>query len=249
MQKFTITGCSMTVGVGLLEEKHDPNNYANLVTKNFDAQLNNLAVGGNSNYNIFITAINELLFNTPDVLIVQWSALNRHWMYPGPTMRLPIVGQTVKPPIGIDQYFTASKLQKFSDQFRLLNHDYHNILSMVNYCKILQTLAQHRCQLVIVNGLLPWTKELQYKQSATDPAKYFSDYTKSLLTIDLLPDEDIVKYFMQLLTGIEELDKKLWVNMFNSFGNIMIDWGLDHAHPGPESHKKYASMIITHLNK
>jgi hypothetical protein len=249
MQKFTFTGCSFTVGVGLVEEKKDTNNYVNLVADHFNAAAINLSVVGNSNYNIFIAATNALLFDTPDVLIVQWSSLNRHWLYPRPDMQLPIVGQSSKLLIGIDQYFTQDKLQKFSDQFRLLNHDFHNILAVINYSKILQTLTQNRCRLVMINGLLPWTKELQYKQCAINPAKYFSEYTKSLLSMDSLPDGDIVKYFSQLSDDINELDKTLWINMFDSLAAQAVDVGLDHAHPGPNSHKKYASMIINYLNK
>jgi len=249
MQKFTFTGCSFTVGVGLPDEKTDPTNYTNLISAHCNAQSNNLAVGGNSNYNIFMAAVNALLFDTPDILFVQWSELNRHWLYPGPCIKLPIAGQEMEELIGIDQYFTKDKLQKFSDQFRLLNHDFHNLLSVANYCKILQTLAANKCQVVFINGLLPWTKEIKYKQSATDPAKYFSKYTKSLLTIDQLPDQDIVKHFTQLTEAVGTLDKTLWSNMFDSMMCNVIDRGLDNIHPGPESHKKYASMIINHLEK
>jgi hypothetical protein len=249
MQTFTFTGCSFTVGQGLPGEKKDPNNYANLVAEHYNAEANNLAVCGNSNYNIFILAVNELLFNTPDVLFVQWSALNRHRLYPGPTMKLPIAGQLISVLEGIDQFFTQDQLQKFSNHFRLLNHDYHNLLSVINYSKILQALSKNKCQLVIINGLLPWTKELTYIQSISDPAKYFSAYTKSLLTTELLPDDDIVKYFTQLLKSIEDLDKTLWVNMFSSMQARIVDFGTDNQHPGPNSHKLYANQIINYLKE
>ena len=81
--QFTFVGCSFTVGEGLELEKSDTSNYVNLVGKHYSASITNLAVGGNSNYNIFITALNEILFNPPDKIFVQWSALNRLWLYPG----------------------------------------------------------------------------------------------------------------------------------------------------------------------
>lgn len=77
MDKFTFVGCSFTVGEGLEFEKTDSNNYTNIVVKKYSANILNLAKKGNSNYNIFITALNELLFNTPDKIFIQWSALNR----------------------------------------------------------------------------------------------------------------------------------------------------------------------------
>ena len=63
---WTFVGCSLTVGEGLELEKNDPNNYTNLIINHFgSAKPNNLATRGNSNHNIFFTALNEILFSLP----------------------------------------------------------------------------------------------------------------------------------------------------------------------------------------
>jgi hypothetical protein len=250
MKKFTFVGCSITRGEGLLNEKLSDDNYANIVGAYFDATVNNLSKSGNSNFNIFITALNELLYNSPDVLFLQWSGLQRHFMYPHLDSEFPIVNCDSVTEISIlNSKFSKRTLQQFTKQFLLLNHDYHNILQLLNYCKILETIAGNKIKIININGLLPWTKEILYSVSSIDPAKYFSPYTKDLLSIDLLPDEDIRLFFNKIHTSIKQIDKSNWVNMFENFISLSVDLGSDNAHPGPESHKKVAKMIIDKLNK
>ena len=248
MKKFTFIGCSITKGEGLPFEETDDNNYANIVGKHFSADVTNLSKSGNSNYNIFIASLNELLYNKPTVLVIQWSGLQRHWLYPDLDLELPIINEaSVQELQYLNTYFSESFVKKFVQNFLLLNHDYRNLLALINYCKILETVATNQSRVVFVNGMLPWTKELQYSQAVADPAKNFSSYTKSLLSIDSLPDEDIKKFFEPLQNGISQLNKKNWINMFNAINCLSVDYGNDGAHPGPKSHQKIAKILIDHL--
>ena len=160
MKKFTFIGCSITKGVGLPDEDLDENNYAKIVGNHFDAEINNLSIGGNSNYNIFISGLNELLYSKPDVLLIQWSGLQRHWLYPNLDLTFPIVDDNaIKDLNYLDIVFSKKDLQKFVKQFLLLNHDYHNILALLNYCKILETVAHTQTKIIFINGfLLRWKR-------------------------------------------------------------------------------------------
>lgn len=249
MKRFTFLGCSLTAGEGLDNEKTDNNNYTNIIANYYGAQVKNLAKSGNSNYNIFIEALNEILYNEQDLVFVQWSSPNRHWLYPNLDCNLIITANSKQKDIKyLDTMYSAKFLQSFADQFLLLNHDYHNLIQVGNFSKILETVSTNKTQLIFINGLLPWTKEIKCKQSLSNPAKYFSEYTKELLSLDLLPDQDIAKFFTTLYDTVKKLDSSLWVNMFSSMQNEMIDLGTDNSHPGIGSHKHYASMIIEYLN-
>jgi hypothetical protein len=247
---FTFIGCSFTVGEGLPQEKSDVNNYTNIIGEKFNARIKNLAEAGNSNYNIFMTGINEILFDCPDVLFLQWSGLQRHWLYPNLDIIFPITPNAIAPVKDInylDTQFSKKSLEKFVDQFLLLNHDYQNILMLINYCKILETLAKDKCRIVMINGLVPWTKECMDPSAVTNPYENFSTYTKNLLSTDKLPDSDVAIFFNKICNGLAELDKSTWVNMFNSMGKQILDLGNDNSHPGPKSHQLYANIIIKHL--
>ena len=117
---FTFTGCSLTVGVGLEQEKLDVCNYTNIVSSKFNVTPKNLASGGNSNYNIFISALNELINSPPDKLFVQWSGLNRLWLYPGPDTSVFLSMVINQDYHYRDLHFTKKELQQFFDYYHIL---------------------------------------------------------------------------------------------------------------------------------
>jgi hypothetical protein len=247
MKKFTFIGCSITKGVGLPNEEHDENNYANLIGKHFNAKVKNLSKGGNSNYNIFITALNELLYTKPDVLFLQWSALNRLWLYPGPDTQL-FLSHSIEHDYNYrGLFFSQKELKKLADSYHLLNHDYHNLMVIVNYSKILESVATTDTQIVFINGLIPWTSDIASSDTINDYSKNLSAYSKEILDFDTRNDVELNEFYTNLHLAVNSLQSDKWVNMFDSLYDITIDIGNDNLHPGIESHKHYASMIINYL--
>ena len=246
MKRFCFSGCSLTYGEGL---KDTEENYASLIADSQEAVVKNIAVPGNANNKIFMESMNELLFDTPDVLFVQWSELSRHWLYPGLDLEFPITAGIRNDLKYLDFFLPQQQAKEFIDMFRYLNHDYHNILLLINYCKILENLAQDKCQLIFINGLIPWTPELRHLESTRDPQRYFSKYTKNLLSINQLPDDDIKKFFEAISTEIVKLDKSKWINMFSTIMDSAVDLATDNIHPGPVTHQNLANNIIKHLTK
>lgn len=250
MKQFTFIGCSFTTGVGLPEEKLDKNNYPNIIGEHFSSTVTNLSLPGNSNYNIFMSGINEMLFNEPDILFLQWSELQRCWFYPNLDIKVQVPTALNMDAISyLDTKYSKKFLRRFSEQVLLMNHDYHNILTLLNYCKILESIAGNKTKLVFINGLLPWTEEILNKNAILNSYKNLSNYTKNLLSTELLPNTDIARFFGKIYNGLEQINLNNWPNMFNSFGNLAIDLGTDSLHPGPKSHKIYATMIIDYLER
>lgn len=246
MKKFTFVGCSFTAGEGLALEKSDFDNYTNLISKKYNAGVNNLAVGGNSNYNIFITALNELLFEPPsDKLFVQWSGLNRLWLYPGPDTKL-FLSYTVASDYSYrGMVYSKKQLQEFTNIYHILNHDYNNLITLINYCNILSKISNNR--VIFINGLLPWTPEILDKNTVTNFSDILSNYSKELLEFKTRDDEELIVLFNKLNSAVSNLNQTQWVNMFDSMAVKLIDTGNDNAHPGPRSHRLYAEMIIKYL--
>lgn len=247
--KFTFTGCSMTVGKGLEFKKDSPDNYTNIVSNHFDSTVTNLAVEGNSNYNIFMSALNEITFNDPDILFVQWSGLNRLWVYPGPDTELIMSNVAHAEYKYRDIHFSKLELQNFIDIWHMLNHDYKNILDIINYCNILAKVGQQKTRVVFINGLLPWTKELAELTTVCNFAENLSAYTRELLDFETRSDDELLATFKHLYNEISKLDKTLWVNQFSSMLDLRVDFGDDNLHPGVKSHSEYATMIINYLDK
>jgi hypothetical protein len=250
--KFTFTGCSFTVGEGLPQEKNNLHNYTNIVAGHYleRVQVSNLAQSGNSNYNIFITSLKEILFDTPDILFVQWTSLNRLWAYPKPDaeITLSLGGFKDFDFEYRDLYFPKKEIRRFTEMYHLLNCNYKNILTLVDYCKILETVSQGRCRVVFINGLVPWTREL-LTNIHEDFYSQLSNYTKEILDFSDVSDEKLDQLYNQLSDAVQSLDQTKWVNMFESMMKNKLDVGTDNDHPGINSHKQYAKKIINYLEE
>jgi hypothetical protein len=213
-------GCSITMGSGFESQQNDPRIYPNLI-----GHADNDAEGGSSNLKIFTRAAKALLDRRHDRYFVQWSALHRHWVYPNANQGFYI---------GAD---TDSNLidKKFVAQYQLLNHDYSNIMSLIDYTRILQQMADDAGKDIwFINGMIPWTQDMLTNQSHSDYAK--------ILYQDL--DDDQTRDFSERLrNNLELIDWTQWVNPWHS----IVDLKLDHAplddHPGAVTHRKIADMI------
>jgi hypothetical protein len=250
-KKFTFCGCSGTVGHGLALEKSDSALWVNRVAKKYSADIKNLGEKGNSNHNIFMTALNELLFNPPSKLFVQWSLLNRISMSPKPGFLVMFAG--IDYPVDFQHkklIFSKKEIQKFLYKYHLLNCDYNYLMNLINYCNILSHLSEKtNTQLIFINLKLDWTEEITDINTATNFAENLSEYSKDILEFDSSPDDDIYNLFIELNTAFNNMNKKLWVNLFDPWlsSTNKVDVGNDNAHPGPKSHKIYTDMVIKYL--
>jgi len=190
-----------------------------------------------------MSALNEILTNKPNRIFVQWSGLSRHWLFPGPDTRLTI-------PLTDEAYsykgvhISKQQMKMFNDQFLILNHDYQNLLAIVNYSNILASLGK----VTFINGLLPWTDDIVDVSPATQ-LDQLTPYTKSLLDFSERDDEEICKFLTELSGAVSSLDLSLWVNPFTPLSNMMTDVGNDNKHPGPKSHNQFATMITEYLER
>jgi hypothetical protein len=139
-------------------------------------------------------------------------------------------------------------MQQFSDQYYILNHEYHHLSQLIDYVNLLSNI-DGTTKVVFINGLIPWKSDLLNLECLLNPAKFLSDYTKELLDFDNRSDNELGELFTQLHDKVETMDYTMWVNMFDSMDSLMIDYGNDGEHPGIKSHTMYANMIIDHIEK
>jgi len=249
MKIFTFLGCSYTAGVGLNQEKLDINNYANLVGTHFKAQTKNLAVPGSSNYDIFMSAMNEILFSKQEIIFVQWSHLNRQSVHPVPGLPGLRLHSKIKSDYKYnDLVFPKKILQTLVKYLYILNHDYYHITELANYVNILQTLSTNT-KIVFINGAIPWTEDIAKLDTMTNYANNLSTYSKELFDFEHNDDIRINQLFLDLNQQLQRINANLWVNMFSSFVENKLDLANDNLHPGPKSHNKLADSIITHITR
>lgn len=247
--KVCFNGCSFTVGEGFAEQQRVQYIYDRLLTKKFEFDSTNVAIGGSSNHTIFMRSAREIISNKYDLVITQWTALNRTWFYPGPDTEFFTNDQKSPDYKYRDLYLSANEKKTFCNTLLLMNHDYNNIVELIDYCNILCALANTgSTRLMFVNGLLPWQQDLVSPVSL-NLEQSLSEYTKSILDFDHRPDREIVEFFTKLQTKFQELDQSKWSNLFTSFMSAATDTGPQGHHPGINSHKWMADNISNYLTE
>jgi hypothetical protein len=242
--RVCFNGCSFTVGEGF--DPQDRNCiYDRLLSKKFNFDRVNIAKEGSSNYTIFMRTVEAISSNQYNIIFVQWSALNRIWLSPGPKCQY-FVNDGLPEFSYRNIHLSLKEKQKFNDTLLLLNHDYQNIFDLIDYCKILNQLALGRTQLVFINGLVPWMSDLTVPLSQ-DLSTLLSTYSKEILDFDTRDDDEIRELFVELQHKFAELDLSNWVNVFNSFNHNIVDCGPLGHHPGVQSHQWMADQIATFL--
>jgi hypothetical protein len=246
--KVAFTGCGLTHGDGFDLAYLTPEIWPNIISRVFNFDSENLSISGASNLRIFQTASTAILSKKYDLIFCQWTQLNRLWLSPGPDTWYFVNGDSK------DSYSYDSvglDLQKKTDLAQTvlqLNHDYQNIIELVDYISILEELAQYKqVKIVHVNGMLPWQPDLHNENVANDFSA-MSLYTKELLDFDHRDDVEIKKLFLKLHHKFKELDPQRWVNLFDSFQSQTVDV-LSTGHPGVRSQVSMSNLVRNYLKK
>lgn len=227
--KIYFTGCSITQGAGFDHQQNDLRLYPNLVCAEYQAECINQAEGGSDNRKIFLKAAKAIMDNQADIYVVQWSALHRHWLYPAPNKGIYIGGHTEESPF-----------RSFVAQYQLLNHDYNNIMTIIDYTRILENLAQaNLVRIIFVNGMIPWTEDLLTQSE-------FGSYAQELLKD--LTDTEVVDFRNRLTNNLELIDLNLWANPWSSIMAMQQDNAPLDNHPGAKTHEQVARKVITVLD-
>jgi hypothetical protein len=243
-------GCSFTVGEGFPVHQRDQYIYDRLISKQFGFESTNIAVGGSSNLEIFKRSAQAILENKYDIVVTQWSALNRLWLHPGPGCVFMTSDDHCVDFKYRDIYIDSRFKKKFRETLLLLNHDYQNILDLIEYCCILECMSKPtKTQIIFVNGLVPWADDLSRDLSLVNISSQLSAYTKEILDFDNRDDHEIINFFQHLKNHFKKLNQAYWVNIFNSMQSNICDLGPEGHHPGVLSHQLMADQISEYLTR
>ena len=208
----------------------------------------NRAQSGASNHLIFLSAAQSLLSGQFDKVFVQWSALNRVWFFPGPDTRYSLNDEKRPDYQYRDFYISPREKKRLRDLVLMLNHDFHNILQLVDYCCILDTIAkQKQCDVYFINGIVPWTADID-NDNFDDLSASLSPYTKNILDFDNRDDTEVIAFLSELRSKFTMMPRHLWINLFDSMFDRQVDLGPLGHHPGIQSHRQTADMILNFLH-
>ena len=220
-----------------------------MVGQHFDAEVNNVGWPASSNLEIFLRTLREMQSTHYDLIIVQWTTLQRHWFEPELNQRYMTVGssETIDEPWqGHSIYLSKSRRREFLDTITMLTGDYKAVLDLLTFCQALIDLKQPNQRLVFVDGLLPWTSDLAELNDPDDLKGSMSEFTQNMLEFERNPDSEIRIFYQNLH---EKLVPTLgyWANIFNNWKSNTVDIATEGHHPGVKSHQWMADQVITYL--
>ena len=242
-------GCSYTAGEGFEVSDRPKYCYPWLVAKFFDIEMQNIAVSGSSNFEMFKRTVNHMFCNTNSLYIIQWSQPARLFLYPtydteiSTNYSIDFVKE-----LGAYIGLPHNMICKTMDNIKLLNGDYARYSDLVMYCNIIDIVAKHTGNsIAFVNGLMPIHKDMIFK---VKDLSQLSTYTKQLVDFDNNDDEKIWLYYNKLVNAFAQLDLSQWIGkIYQPLNSIEIDTSPVGHHPGKQTHKIYADLVTKHIEK
>lgn len=252
--KILISGCSFPYGLAL-ENPEDC--VAHIIETTTNAEVENISVSGSSNVEIFIRTQLKMVDNFYDKIYVFWTSVPRINFYPELdnyplsvlfTPRNVELGTQQLSDIVSNEGLKIRNPKQLFNTILLLNHDWHEIMDIVKFTKILSVNPAVR----FVNSICPWDKGFWNQFDKFDGIKFIPDqltrYTQKLLNVSNRDDDQINSIFQKNILGeykrIGNIQADKWINLENSWVINRIDLATDNQHPGPKSHQWMAQQIL-----
>lgn len=250
MTKIAFAGASNVMGSAFPGQATSPDIYPNLLAARLGANILNHAVPGASNHEIFLQCM-QMLIQSPDILCVEWNSFHRFRFYPAPGVSVSLSLAHILIPEGKHMPPISQKDLNFCRKLLvMLTHDYHEIIRLLEYCEIVQSMcAAKQTQLVMLNGSVPWTQDLVQDHARNNLGVALSQSVKHMLDFDHRSDNEMLELLNHIRNKFQLILSEHWFSdPFVSIQQMKIDPApLDHVHVGAGTHKLVEHKLYQNL--
>jgi len=248
--KILFAGCSHTATSGFNEENRILYHWPQLLTTHYNAECNNIAIGGMSNEEIFLRTTEELVDQPADLVVVMWSAISREWAYFADNNidDFSIINNGI--PAGMRS--TDTNLQTYAKlHYAQFNNLYIKLKKWLLLTISLENMLKNKnIQYIFIKGFDNLISD--FNNIAYVPNSGFINVStdiKFILDIKNRSDD----YICQKLNIIKKLmavvDRKNWIEFDNyQFSPAKFDFADSGHHPGPKSNNFLVDKLINHIN-
>lgn len=258
--KIFLVGCSYSSihwGSGWKEENYS-NLYPKILESNLGCEFINIAHPGMPNNEIFLRTIEHLTKNQNlyDFCIIQWSSLQRLWMYEsGKNLVNPNHIFPFRPE---DNHLSSNP---FLDDFRKIiltyyQNDYIQLKHwLLNQIALQEFLRNKNIPYIFIKGFDNYISDIENLISKDFPIKApsLSSSLKKLVCFEDHPDNSIEEFVNDLITLYTSIDKSCCIgynsskNTYGLYEDLSDDWADDGKHPGKLANKLLATNIENYI--
>lgn len=242
--KILVAGCSFSSGWGFPQTKNNPIIWANQLQRMLGCQIDNVSQTSASNSDIFLSTLKQLRTQDYNLVLVQWSGLNRITVSPSPLATQVLLHN--------DNYlreelklFSAQEISGFLKILTTLNQDWKHFNQLIDMIRILQSFPN----VYFINGLLPWSESFFNNSVESFPTDVkLDEFTQHLIQVDQYPDQLLTEWLLEVKQQRSILIKKNWINLTTPWKSSKIDTlSAQDQHPGPLSQQQFANQILNFL--
>jgi len=250
-KKILFEGCSFTASNGYTEANQHRFHWPYLLQQHYQFEFNNTAIGGSSNDEIFNRALHGTTDSLYKLVVVQWSEINRHWIYHATA--------------NIDDYTIINRglpsgyrsKDQTVQQYAKLHHTCFNN-TYVNLRRwLLQTIAlagffEFREQnYIFIKGFENYISQFEsIRYDVQDGFVGVLPEIKKLLDFDRRPDDYMLKKIVDIQKLIQQVKNLNWLNFgVPGISDAKFDLAEDKVHPGPDSNRALADQFINYCTQ
>jgi len=247
-RRILFVGCSFTADSGFTLDHQAQYHWPWLVSQHYDCLFHNAGIGGSSNDAIFHRTIQNLATSRYDLVVVQWSGIDRYWAYLADDNIDNFTILNGGRPVGFrsDQKYVQDYGRLHYSYF---NNQYMNLCHWLSKVISLESLLKSRKQpFIFVKGFDNYIKDLiccvGYGHDRMSPE------LRGLLNFHNSPDHLIENRLEQLMALFLMIDPTVWANLnHNAFNDLSLDLSDDGEHPGPLANESLFWKIVTHCDR
>ena len=246
MKKAAIIGCSLASGWKMknddLVDHEDPGHpqlWANRLLQDWGYdKISNFASTGADNDSIFQLAVENILPTRYDLVLVQWTYLDRLNLNVG--LELYPTRSMLKTNRDIDlvNNLTISGywLDDLGNRIKSVTNLHWKILKLIQYVNLLTFIQTNKnAKILFVNGACFWPDDYFRKIDYRVPSE-LPKFTQNLLQSDHRDDSETRQLYDLIHQHYEKnqgIQNNLWLNLYNPLIRMRIDtMGEDDFHPG-----------------
>ena len=249
-KKILFDGCSFTADSGFWSKNQYVSHWPHLLSKHYQADFDNNAIGGSSNEEIFNRVVCAASSKSYNLIFVQWSEISRRWIHCSDQNIDDFTIINAGNPKGYQ--YNSNKVQQYAElHYAYFDNQYVNLKKWLCYVLSLAGYLNSKNQpYVFIKGFENYVSKCsKIEYVAGTGFKNLESSTKKFLDFDNRPDDYLLRKIKEIQLLLDSARQLNWLNFDSpSFFEASTDVSDDNVHPGVNSNLQLTKQLIAYCD-